>query len=87
MRVFGHVKGASVKMDGYIQMLQERIRVCNSLKFEIETSWNLPPVLHMLCKHKPLLLGMHVTRCSIFRTTGFYWSFMFLLKPPILMHS
>ena len=50
----------------------------------------------MLCRHKPLLLGVakHMTGCSILvwfnnfdRTISFYWRYMLLLKPPVLMHS
>ena len=73
----------------------------NVYKFvKVETSWNLLPVLKIVgrtcsaaSRQKSLLLSvwlgvLFLVRFNNFdRTTGFYWNYTLLLKPPILMRS
>ena len=68
------------------------VRACNSVKFE--TGRNLPPVLKIVTRTAhALLLSMwprvlfSVWFSNFDQTTSFYWSYMFLLKPPVLMRS
>ena len=73
----------------------------NVYKFvKVETSWNLLPVLKIVgrtcsaaSRQKSLLLSvwlgvLFLVQFNNFdRTTGFYWNYTLLLKPPILMRS
>ena len=78
-----------------------RVRECkirNRAEFTTNTKNSNTPCTHCIDKnHYTMLLSTHVTGCSFLVrfnnfnnfawTTGFYWSYMLLLKPPVLMRS